>query len=789
MLASLLLVPISALAGAAAASFISMPEVDALDQFQPGLITTVMDRSGERFESYARERRVMLTEGQLPDLLKHAIVAVEDSHFYQHGGVDLVGVLGAAVDNLKAGRIVRGAGTLTMQLARELFLTRERDFGRKVSEAFLAVEIEKRYSKDQILTLYANLVNVGHGHYGMEAGARYFFNKSVGALSLAEAATLAGIPQRPADYSPYRNPDLVVKRRNKVLRRMFEEQFIDEAAYNAAIAEPLLVVDRSASRERPIGPYFAEDVRRHLERTYGADALYEQGLRVETTLDRQIQAAAEDSLRAGLVRLDHRKGWRGPKQKLPATSDPSTTVLPSWDKNPLEVGPWYEGIVVESNPQRAVVRIGDETLELLAKGIAWTRKRAPSELLAAGDVAWFRLALPEEKEKEKAAGPAYLVLEQEPELEGAVVVLESATGAVRAMVGGYDFERSKFNRITQAARQVGSSFKPFVYAAAFENGYTPADTLFDAPIALPGADGRASYSPLNYYRRYYGIITLRRALEASVNVTAVKLQHLVGTAAVVDVAKRCGISSELPPYPSLSLGAADLVPMELAKAYAAFANLGVAVDPWLVERVTTANGHVLERHLPRATRALDAPVAYTLTKVLQGVTQRGTAASLARLDIDLAGKTGTTNDYSDAWFAGYTPRYTILTWVGYDRKRSLGRNMTGAEAALPIWADIIERGLEDGWLQVGERFAKPAGVSELMVDAASGLLPGEGSSKVIPETFVSGTEPTQTYTEQWAQIMQLPWFQQRPFYIPKEGEAMPEDIQDWSLIREAWAAR
>lgn len=782
-LASLALLPLAAIAGGAVASFISMPEVDELDSFQPGLITTLVDRDGVRYESYARERRVLLRESELPELLKQAIVAVEDAHFYRHGGVDLLGVLGAAIDNAKAGRIVRGAGTLTMQLARELFLTRERDFRRKVGEALLAVEIEKRYSKEQILTLYANLVNVGHGHYGMESGARYYFNKSVADLTVGEAATLAGIPQRPADYSPYRNPDLVTKRRNKVLRRMFEEGFIDKATYDGAVAEPLLVVQRAASKDRTSEAYFAEDVRRHLERTYGADALYDEGLVVETTLDQRIQASADEALRDGLVLLDRRRGWRGPTQKLPESVNPDTTRLPSWTDEPLRVGPWYEGVVVAVTSKSATVRIGAESRELTPAGVAWTRK--PLTQLARGDVAWFRL-IPDEKDDQ--AEPV-LTLAQEPEVEGAVIVLESATGAIRAMVGGFDFERSKFNRATQAARQVGSAYKPFVYAAAFENGYTAADTLFDAPVAFPGADARASYSPRNYSRRYYGIITLRRSLEQSVNVAAVKLQDLVGVDAVIDVSRRCGITSELPAFPSLALGSADLIPMEVATAYASIANLGVRVEPWLIEKVTTADGRVLERHSPRATRALDPPVAYVLTKVLQGVTQRGTAATLRRLDLDLAGKTGTTNEYSDAWFVGFTPRYTILTWVGHDRTRSLGRGMTGATAALPIWTAIVEKGLEAGWLATGERFIKPAGVTEATIEADTGLLPGEGASQLLLETFVAGTEPSQISNEQWAHIVNLPWFQQRAFYLPKERERMPEHIEDWGPIREAWAAR
>ncbi len=364
---------------------------------------------------------------------------------------------------------------------------------------------------------------------------------------------------------------------------------------------------------------------------------------------------------------------------------------------------WVPGLVLETGPLEARVRTPEGAIAVRTPGIAWTGRRAPSEILKVGDLAWFR-----EAEEAKKPGEPYWRLEQEPEVEGAVLVLESATGAVRAMVGGWDFRRSRFNRATQALRQVGSSFKPFVFGAALENGFTPADTLFDAPALFPGADGLPTYSPRNYYRRYYGLLTLRRALELSVNVTSVKLMDLVGAQRAIDFARRCGITTPLPPYPSLALGSADLVPMEVAAAYATFANQGVLVKPYLVERVLSGSGGTLERHEAEAVKAIEPATAFVLTSMLQGVIDRGTGARLADLPLDIAGKTGTTNDYTDAWFVGYTPRFTILVWVGYDQKRSLGKKMTGAEAALPIWREIAESGLRDGWLMEGERLRRAA---------------------------------------------------------------------------------
>jgi penicillin-binding protein 1A len=726
----------------------------------------------------------------VPELLRQAVIAVEDSNFYQHGGIDLAAIIRAEMANLRAGRIVEGAGTLTMQLARELFLTREQTWRRKIEEALLAVELEKSYTKPQILTLYMNLVNLGHGNYGMASAARYFFDKEVGELTLPEAATLAGILQAPSRMSPYRRPELVRERRDHVLSRMLAEGFVDRRQYDAAVATPLLVV--SHAPELPLAPYFAEDVRKYLEATYGTDAVHDSGLQVWTTLDSAMQAAAEEALRDGLRRLDRRRGWRGAVAQVPA-GEVDTHVLSSWSGQQVVPGHWYQGLVLEAGPETARVRIEERELTLDAEGIAWTRRRRPSEVLSRGDVAWFHVEAAEGEEAaadgrgaeggeaegaetdDAEAGDLRLVLEQQPEVQGAVVVLESATGAVRALVGGWDFDRNRFNRVTQARRQVGSAFKPLVYGAALEMGYTPADTVFDGPTGFRGADGRLSYWPQNYTRTYRGIVTLRTALEQSINVPAVKLMDMVGIQRVVAFARRAGIESPLPPYPSLALGSADIVPLELAAAYAAIANQGTWVEPYMIDRVVEAGGRQLEQRTPVTRTTTDPRVAYVLTHMMQGVVQRGTAASLRSLPLVIAGKTGTTDSYSDAWFVGFTPRYTILTWVGYDVKRSLGSGMTGSAAALPIWRAIAERGLEEGWLAEGEDFGAPPGVTMQTVDRGTGLLPGSGSDRVVQEAFVQGTEPVQEATSENDLVQNLPWYQQRAFYLPKEGENMISD--------------
>ncbi|MEM7350923.1 MAG: PBP1A family penicillin-binding protein [Acidobacteriota bacterium] len=796
---------VAAATGIGVAASIDMPQVETIDDFVPKLVTQLYDRNaleqviGQQrsqaeidlsaisqhvFRSYSRENRVLLEEGELPKLLQDAILATEDASFFEHGGLPpLKSIARALVTNLREGRSAEGASTITMQLARDLFkLDRAKKFKRKFEETLLAVELEKKFSKPQILTLYANLINLGHGNYGMEAAARNYFNKSVADLNLVEAATLAGIPQRPTDHSVYRNPDLVVRRRNVVLGRMAAVGAITQDELAAAREEPLLVAKRR--RQNRLGPYFAEEVRRYLITTFDETELYDRGLQVYTTMDRDIQRAADAAIREQLAKLDHEKGWRGAKDHVEG-EELETMTLPSWfDGEPIP-GEWYEGIVLSAEAKKAEIKIGEATYELGRKGIEWTRRKQPSTLLKRGDVAWFRFAPAEEED-----GEPILMLEQEPEMEAAVVVIESSTGAVRAMVGGWDFDRNEFNRVTQARRQVGSAFKPFVFGAALENGFTAADTLFDGPVVFPGGPNQPDYSPRNFYRRYEGILTLRAALEKSINVTSVKLLDLVGPEQVIDFGRRCGIESELPPYASLALGTNEMTPLELAASYTTFANQGIYVAPYTIERVTSRNGRLMHEHEPRAHKAMEPAIAYVMTQMLRGVAQRGTAANrLAKLELPTAGKTGTTDRFTDAWYAGFTPRYTILSWVGYDKKRYLGRGMTGAHAALPIWEAVVRRGLQDGWLSSDETFAVPPGVIEVEVDHASGLLAGPGAEKVVPEAFVEGTEPEKAVDFEWARVMQLPWYLQEPFYLPKEREKMPRQIDDWTSVLEVWKTK
>ena len=763
--------------GIAVAATIHVPAAEAVADLDHALVTELFDTSGDSLQRYRKQTRFMLEEGDVPEVLQQALLAAEDRNFRQHGGIDLMGIVRSAVRNVQLGEIDQGASTLTMQLAGTLFLDRtERSWERKVKEAFYAVELEKTLSKQQILTLYSNVINLGHGNYGFEAASRYYFGIPAAELTADKAATLVAIVPRPSKWTPIQRPELILTRRNRILSAMAELGSITEEELTAAREKDLGVATRS---NRPqIGEYFAEDVRRYLYDTYGEKGLYERGLKVQTTLDPQMQRATERALRRGLTEIDRLQGWRGAHAEVDLNEDYDEPS--SWSWGPIEDGDWREGVVLKSNATQAEIRVDETTYTIGAVGTKWTRKARVDQALSPGKVVWFSFT--------QGDDGLEIELTQEPEVEGAVVLLDSATGAIRALSGGFSYARSEFNRATQAKRQAGSAFKPFVFGAAFEAGYTPADTLFDAPVAFPGADQQLSYSPRNFYRTYEGIITLRKALEKSINVTAVKLQDLVGPNRVIDFARRSGIESDLFPFPSLALGAAELTPLEVAAAYAAIANQGLYVEPYMIERVTTPDGRALEQHQLSAGQAMEPDIAYLLSNTMRGVVQRGTATSLKPLGIELAGKTGTTDDYSDAWFAGFSPEYTLVVWVGHDRKKRIGRGMTGARAALPIWKQIFEIGLEEGWVNEDAKFAVPPNIVLRPIEANSGLLPsGSLDEKIIYEAFIQGTEPAQTFDPKMSRVMELPWYQQRAFYgVPKEGERMPEDVVDWTPIRERW---
>jgi penicillin-binding protein 1A len=779
---------IGAACGWIVAQFLHVPQVDQLATFRPAATTRIFAADGEQIASFALERRVELRPEQIPDHLKAAIVAIEDADFYDHGGVDPKAVLRAAWYSLIDRRIGSrgGASTLTQQLALNLFLKRERTLRRKAKEALLAIDIEKRYSKDQILTMYANQIFFGHGAYGVEAASRLYFDKSANELELAEAALLAGIiPSANNRYNPFRRPQAALQRRNKVLNRMLELGFIDPETCAAAVSEPLGV---GLHRERvDTGAYFLEMVRQEIERRYGTDALYTAGLQVHLTMNPELQRIAERSVREGLVNLemDH-IGFRPPpnvvEQELVAS--PEEYQDPSWRQLELEPGAMVRAIVTAVTRRSAELRIAEHQARLSLGDAKWTKASRLDRILKPGDLVLVRLPDPlreptEEKEEEEETElePLQVALLQEPELEGALVAMDNRTGAILALLGGFDFGRSEFNRAVQSTLQCGSAFKPFVYMTAFQQGYTPSDLLFDAPYLLPDGEGELTYCPKNYYNRYYGITTLRRALELSFNATAVKLQQLLGGEAVVETAKRFGITTELQPYASLALGAFEVRLIDLVRAFSGIANLGELPEPYYIAEIHDRDGRLEERFFPRTERVMSAQVTYLMLHVLRGVVERGTGNSARTIKANLAGKTGTTDFYSDAWFVGFSPRITVGVWVGRDLKAPIGKRMSGARAAQPIWNRFMLDYLDTIDEEVlAEDFPVPPGVVFSPVDWMTGerAFPRcPHHTTTILEAFLDGTEPTQSCSERMPGLEDLPWPFQLAFYEPRPGEPMP----------------
>jgi penicillin-binding protein 1A len=757
-------------AGWATSRLIRVPKVEQLASYRPDIVTEIRGADGSIVARFAIERRFLVTRDQLPEVLVQAVLAAEDTRFYDHGGVDIIRIGGAALRDLATRRLAEGASTITQQLARSVFLTPQKSFARKINEVFLTVEIEKRFSKDQILTMYLNQVYLGHGNYGVEAASTWLFNHPARELTLTEAALLAGLIQRPEAFSPVRNPAGAKSRRDLVLRRMTEVGYIDAATAAAARAEPV-VLSRSA-REATIGPYFCEEVRQYLEKTYGDRGLYRQGLRVDSTIDPRIQSWAEEELRRGLRRHERRFGFRKPRNLVVEGVDPERYRDPEWDEPeaPGRDARAERAVVLSATRTGAELRVKDRRFTLPARAFRFTRAESPAKAVKRGDV-----VLVERIEDEK--GREETIVWQEPLVEGAVVVLENGTGAVRALVGGYDFSRSKFNRAVQALRQVGSAFKPFVYMTAVEAGFTSADTVLDSPIAITIDPRQPPWRPQNYTRSYGGILTYQHALENSINVPAVRVDLLVGTRKVIETARRLGIRQNLLAYPSLALGSFEVTPMEMTAAFSVFANQGLLFSPRLVERVRDAEGVLLEENPPDPSEAASPVASYVLLNMLSGVTERGTAARARALGLKVAGKTGTTNDHTDAWFVGVTPRHTIGVWVGHDAKKSLGAKSTGGDTALPIWMGIVSRLKEAGLVKPSDDFDVPQGVVFVPFDLATGYRATPDCRRVVLGAFANGTQPTELCGERPHAVSTLPHYLQKAVYSPKRGEPAGAEVR------------
>ena len=752
-------------AGFVLAHAIQVPLVKRLEEYQPAIITHVYDRNGKVFAEYAIQKRIVVTKGEMAPYLVDGIVATEDADFYHHGGFNPKSILRAGLKDLIAGKKVEGASTLTQQLAKQVFLTPEKSWKRKVNEMFLAVDIEKNLTKDQIFELYANQMYLGHGAYGVEAASRLYFGKHAKELTLPESAMIAGLfRHRGGYYSPIVHPDHALLRRNTVLHRMLEEHYINQQQYQQAVNTPIVLGTYKEETPR-IGGYFSEEIRQYLEnnKKFGVESLYQGGLKVYSTMDLPLQEAIEAALQRGLRRWDRRRGFRKPARNVVAEgSDPETYEDPSWTTDPYVQDRLYTAVVANVDRNAVTARINSDKVKL-APAI-WTGFPSMEGHLKRGDLISIRL------DEDSKTHEKMWKLDQMPQVQGAAVVLDSKTGEVRAMVGGYDYQLSKFNRAIQSRRQTGSSFKPIVYGAAFEKGLTPADTIFDEPIAIP-LDKNTIYAPKNYYGRYSGIVTIQRALELSINVPAVKTWMMVGANRVIEFAHRLGITSDIPSYPSTALGAAGVSPMEMTAAYNVFANQGVYVKPRLIRKVVDQTDRILEEQVPELSEATQPTIAYEVAYMLRGTVQRGTAYEAHTLPPPLAGKTGTTNSYTDAWFIGFSPEFSVGVWIGYDDPgRSLGPGATGAEVALPVWIDMIKQ-IDALKLRTPRPdFEAPPGIVIVPMDLKTGRRGVGPCSRVVMEAFISGQEPDKDCNGSTVAVSKLPYYLQRAFYQPKELE-------------------
>ncbi|MDY0296935.1 MAG: PBP1A family penicillin-binding protein [Acidobacteriota bacterium] len=733
-------------------------QIENLEDIKPVVMTTVFDRHAEPVRDFAIEKRRIVRRTDLPDALIHSLVASEDRQFYSHWGINFKGTIRAIIGRL-FGRDWGGGSSITQQLARGLFLTPRVSLKRKLNEMLLAIQIEKNYTKEQIITYYCNKIFLGGSVYGVEAAARYYFGKSVSEINVQEAALLTAlIPSPNVLFNAFRNPGVkdervahLRNRRNRILKHMQEMGFIDQATCRTAQATELPTKPYEAEHES-LGDYFLEEARRYLEAKYGDNLLYKGGLKVYTTLDPMMQGWAEEALKEGLRELDKRRGWRvkpGLTNLAKKGEDILGVRLPEWRRMKLRVGAIVPGIVTEVQRKSARVRISHLSGKLDAREAAWTRLPL-TRILRKGDVALFRLLeIPEGVSLEPSSGestenqpPLRLGLEQEPEVQGAIMVVDNETGQVRAMVGGYDFSKSEFNNATQAGRQTGSTFKPIIYTAALENGYTPATVIVDEPFSYYDAKIDEIWEPRNITLDFLGPLTLRRALQKSRNVISAKLVEQLTPARIVDYGRRFGITSDLQPFMSISLGSFGVSLQEMVAAFTVFPNLGTRVTPYLIREIRDPNGHIIEEGYPDRKMVVDRETAYVMNYLLQGVVQMGSGWRARHLEAPIGGKTGTTNDNTDAWFIGFSPSITVGVWVGYSIPRSMGEGETGSRAATPVFVRFMEKYLETH-PEKEKTFPKPPGVVFVKIDGFTGKIWTPECLHPLNEAFVNGTEPTE----------------------------------------------
>lgn len=749
------LVTLAAVAGGGAyvaAKYSSeLPDLSVMYNYTPSLITTIYDKNDSKVAEFYIEKRILRKLDEIPAIVRLATLAIEDDNFYNHGGIDTWGIARAALVNIRSGEVIQGGSTITQQVAKILFLTRERTFDRKIKEGLLSLRIERNFSKDEILEIYLNQIYYGHGAYGVEAASQLYFDKHVDEITLAEAALLAGLPKAPSNFSPFLNPEGALKRRALVIKRMKELGYIDPLQADQANAEELIL----APRKKPLNnaPFFAEHARRYLEKYYGSGSLYREGLKVYTTLDLDLQKSAQNAVREGLVLNDRRLGYRGPagwvkpEEEIDWESlNPGMNDIPEPER--FVPGTIAKGVVRDVIPEMIALEINGRQAVIEEAGFSWAHPVDPREdgrtfdpvkdaatLVKPGDIVKVRIV-------DNQPGTAMLAeLYQTPSVQGALLAMEYGTGAIRSMIGGYDFKTSKFNRTVQAFRQAGSAFKPIIYAAALDKGFTPASIIVDAPIIFEDEIGEfKNWKPVNFRQKFYGPTTVRAAVTHSRNIVTIKVLQKIGIDYVIEYAGKLGIKSALDDNLSLALGASSINLMELTSVYGVFANKGVRNEPYFIRRIEDRNGTVIEQHEEEPERVMPEDSAFLLNNILRAVVKEGTGRKVNHLGVPAAGKTGTTNDFMDAWFIGYASDLVTGVWVGKDREVMMGKNETGSRAAAPIWLKYMKDAVGSG---PKVPITPPKNIVYVKIDRKSGKLATPESTDTVFETFKEGSQPTE----------------------------------------------
>lgn len=728
-----------------------LPKISSLKDYRPPVITTVYSDDSRKIAEFYKERRIVVPLSKLPAMLINAFIAAEDARFYQHKGVDLRSIIRAFFKNIEAGAIVQGGSTITQQVTKSFFLTPTRSYRRKIREIILAYRIDKAFAKDEILFLYLNQIYLGHGAYGVEAAAENYFGKSAEALNLAECAMLAGLPQAPSRFSPFRHPERAKERQIYVLKRMITEGYIANTKATEAIHTELDIKPRRNWYIEKV-PIYTEHIRRYIEEKYGPDVLYKEGLKIYTAVNIEMQKVARSEVEKGLRALDKRQGYRGPIQHLESEEIEAFSKEHQAEQSILEKGKIIKGVVVEVNDidNTVTVRMGDYQGIIQIADMIWARKpdpeidyseskiEHPGDALIAGDVILVKI-----KDKIEDTDLWQLALEQTPAAQAALLCIEAETGYVKVMVGGRDFRESQFNRAVQSRRQPGSAFKPIIYAAALDKGYTPATVIIDSPIVFKDVERDFKWKPRNYKEKFFGPTLFRKALAKSRNVITIKILQDIGIDYTIEYVGKLGITSKISEDLSIALGSSGVSLLELVNAYSVFANYGQLVRPIFITKIVDRDGNLIDVVMHEKKRVIEEKTAYIMTNLLEGVVKHGTGWRAKALKRPVAGKTGTTNNLYDAWFMGYTPQYITGVWVGFDDEGELGKNETGSRAASPIWLGFMKKVLKDKPVRV---FRVPKGIVFHKIDAETGLLAIPESEKIIFECFKEGTAPTE-YTK------------------------------------------